>query len=304
MALLEAVPNFSTADPVVVKALTAALLPEVKLLAVDSGKGAGRTVITLAGAGPALVETLFSMIKVAKKKINMSHYSGVHPAIGACDVCPLVPLSSDGMAEAQMEAEKLARRLGEELQIPIYLYEKSARQKERQNLENIRRGGYSHLAEKLASPEWQPDYGPAIFCPEYGATVLGARKPLIAYNVNLATKEVAIAKKIAQIVRTSGTGQRGGLLAAVKAIGWYIAEYDKVQVSMNITDFKKTSIKEAFCTVKKIAAEMGTKVTGSELIGLAPKEALPLEWVDELGLSELYLFDYNKKIIENVLKVE
>jgi glutamate formiminotransferase len=171
-------------------------------------------------------------------------------------------------------------------------------------LEDIRRGGYSHLAEKLASPEWQPDYGPAVFLPRYGATVLGARPPLIAFNVNLATKEVKVAKEIARRIRSSGNGHRPGRLKALKAIGWYIADFDKVQVSMNITDFTKTSILEAFLSVKEEAQKLGSEVTGSELIGLAPQAALPAEWIPLLGLNELKPFDKQKKIIENVLNFD
>ncbi len=304
MALLEAVPNFSTAAAALVADLTAAAGREVKILSAEANAGAGRAVITLAGAPGVLINALFSMIALAKEKIDMRAHRGAHPCIGACDVCPLVPLNGLSMAEAVKYSHILGRRLGSELNIPVYLYENSAPKAERRRLEDIRRGGYSHLAEKLASPEWQPDYGPAVFLPRYGATVLGARPPLIAFNVNLATKEVKVAKEIARRIRSSGNGHRPGRLKALKAIGWYIADFDKVQVSMNITDFRETSIMDAFLAAKEEAQKLGTKVTGSELIGLAPRAALPPEWIPLLGLNELAPFDPKKKIIENVLNFE
>ncbi len=246
MAFLEAVPNFSTANEKVLAAIVEAAGQEVKVLSAEVSSGAGRAVITLAGAPDAMLTALFDMAKVAKNQIDMCKYAGVHPAIGALDVCPLVPLKGLTMAEAVKWSHILGERLGSELKVPVFLYENSAQKPERRQLENIRRGGYAHLKEKLARPEWQPDYGPATFLPSYGATVLGARLPLIAFNVNLATKEVKIAKEIARRIRSSGDGKRPGRLKYVKAIGWYIADFDKVQVSMNITDFTKTSILEDF----------------------------------------------------------
>lgn len=304
----------------------------VKLLHLDVGFDANRTVMTFAGEPAALVEAAFQAIRTAAEKIDMRTHHGVHPRIGATDVCPLIPISGITMAEAVDWSIHLGRRVGEELGIPVYLYESSAKHSYRNNLATIRIGEYEGLAKKMQDPDWQPDFGPSTFQPLVGATVIGARKFLIAYNVNLATADIAIAKRIAERVRESGyfqitdDGQKRripGRCKAVKAIGWDMPEYSIVQVSMNIVDMDVTPVHEAFVACQQLAEEMGTQVTGSELIGLAPeqvflaagqfflqqknigktrptlskKDLLELA-VQSLGLAYLAPFDVEERVLE------
>ena len=332
--LIECIPNFSEGrDPQIIAAIAAAIqqVEKVKLLHVDQGEAANRTVFTFVGPPKELIEAAFQAIKTASKLIDMSQQTGAHPRIGATDVCPLVPLSNISMEEVMRYAHQLGQRVGDELDIPIYLYENTASQPKRKNLATIRSGEYEGLAEKMKLPDWQPDYGPLTFNARSGATVLGARDFLIAYNVNLNTDNVDIANEIARRVRESGrlvqqadnTKKRiPGKLKYLKAIGWYIEEYGKAQVSMNLTNIHETSVHHAFEACVEVAEQLGIKVTGSELIGLIPqqpllaagqyysdklgknivaKEELIKLAIRSLGLEELAPFNPVERIIEQVL---
>jgi glutamate formiminotransferase / formiminotetrahydrofolate cyclodeaminase len=337
--IIECVPNFSEGrDERIIQAIADAIrhVEGVKLLHIDSGKAANRTVMTFAGAPEAVVEAAFQGIKKAAELIDMRLQTGEHPRIGATDVCPLIPISGVTMEETVEWSKKLAEKVEKgPLSISTFLYENSASKPERRNLATIRNGEYEGLKQKLASPDWKPDFGPSEFNPRTGATVIGARDFLIAYNVNLNTKDVNIAKKIAQMVRESGyivtllNGEKqrqAGLLKSVKAIGWYIEEFGCAQVSMNLTNIDVTSVHEAFEICSQIAQKNGVQVTGSELIGLMPKRVM-LEaglyflqkknqdtnvsetviidvGVVGLGLSDLSFFEPRERIIEYLLENE
>ena len=341
--IIECVPNFSEGrNESIIQAIAAAIrsVEGVKLLHIDSGKAANRTVMTFAGVPEAVVEAAFQGIKKAAELIDMRLQTGEHPRIGATDVCPLIPISGVTMEETIEWSKKLAAKVGDPLSIlnenegiPVFLYENSASKPERQNLANIRGGEYESLKQKLTLPDWKSDFGPSVFNPRSGATVIGARDFLIAYNVNLNTKDVNIAKKIAQTVRESGylvtlpNGEKqrqAGLLKSVKAIGWFIEEFGCAQVSMNLTNIDVTSVYEAFETCSEIAQKYGAQVTGSELIGLMPKrvmmeaglyflqkknqdvnvsERVILDAaVEGLGLSDLAFFNPKERIIEYLLE--
>ena len=340
--IIECVPNFSEGrDDTIIQAIAEAIrsVEGIKLLHIDAGRAANRTVITFVGAPEAVVEAAFRGIQKAANLIDMRQHTGEHPCIGATDVCPLIPISGVTMADVVEYSKQLAARVGDPLSIPVFLYEKSATLPQRRNLATIRSGGYEGFKEKMALPEWKPDFGPSIFNQKTGATVIGARDFLIAYNVNLATKSVEIARKIAQNIRESGfftilpNGEkqhRAGLLKSVKAIGWYIEEHGCAQVSMNLTNINVTTVHEAFEACRKIAQTYGVAVTGSELIGLMPKRVMteaglfylkkegknPIAppsgigvseaelvkaAVDGLGLNDLKDFNPKERIIEYLL---
>jgi glutamate formiminotransferase / formiminotetrahydrofolate cyclodeaminase len=281
MKIIECVPNISEGSNEEIIAELAALVRSfqgVKLLHIDSGKAANRTVFTFAGEAHIIAEAAFAFIQKATELIDMRFHVGEHPRIGAVDVFPMIPISGISLEETAQYARRLAKRVGEELQYPVYCYEAAAAKPERQKLEYIRSGEYEGLSEKIKRPDFQPDFGPTKWIAKHGASVIGARKFLIAYNVNLRTKSVAIAKQIAAQVRESGSlqlinGQEiriPGRCKSVKAIGWYIEEYGCAQVSLNITDLDICPVHVAFEEVCKAAEKYGTVVTGSELIGLAP----------------------------------
>jgi len=295
--LIECVPNFSEGrDSRVIDQIVDAVrsVDGVTVLDVSPGASANRTVVTFVGAPEPVIEAAFRAIKTATELIDMRQHHGTHPRLGATDVCPLVPLSGISMEETAAYAHKLARRVGEELGIPVYCYEAAATRPERKNLANIRAGEYEGLPNKLQDPEWQPDYGPAVFNPRAGATVVGAREFLVAYNVNLNTTSVRRANAVAFDVRERGRVKRRGnpltgeivrdangepvripgLLKGVKAIGWYVEEYGICQVSMNLTDLKATPLHVAFETVRERARARGMRVTGSEIIGMVPLAVL------------------------------
>ena len=273
MELLEAVPNVSEGkDPFVVGELAACLtqVRGVSLLHTDSNPNANRTVFTLAGDPQAVIKACFELYRGAAQRIDMRQHRGEHPRLGAVDVCPLVPLKNISPSQAAAWADKLARRVAQELQIPVYLYEENAVCAERKNLADIRRGEYESLPQKLT--DFPPDYGPREFSlsvARTGATVIGAREFLIAFNMSLNTKQVQTARKIAARLR-----EKNGGLAAVKAIGWYMADYECAQVSCNLTNYHQTSLAVLFETCKQIATEEGVQITAGELIGLVPQEAL------------------------------
>ncbi|MGE0441778.1 MAG: glutamate formimidoyltransferase [Gemmatimonadales bacterium] len=295
--LIECVPNFSEGrNPAVIQRITEAIaaVDGVALLHVDPGKSTNRTVVTFAGEPEPVVEAAFRAIKLAAELIDMRQHQGEHPRMGATDVCPLVPISGVTLEEAARYATELARRVGEELAIPVYLYEAAQPNPARKNLASIRAGEYEGFFKKIADPAWAPDFGPRIFNAQAGATVIGARDFLVAYNINLNTTSTRRANAIAFDVREVGRPRREGhaltgkvatdaagnpemipgTLKAVKAIGWYIDEYGVAQVSMNLTDLGTTSIHAAFDEVCRAAEARGVRVTGSELIGLIPLRAL------------------------------
>ncbi len=339
--LIECVPNFSEGrDPAVIRQITEVIesVDGVKLLDVDPGKATNRTVVTFVGAPEAVVEAAFLAIKKAGEVIDMRHHTGEHPRMGATDVCPLIPIANISMEETAEWARRLGERVGRELDLPIFLYEAAATRPERRNLATIRAGEYEGLAEKFIHADWQPDFGPARFDAQRGATVIGARDFLIAYNVNLNTTSVRRANAVAFDIREAGrvlndakTGKplknehgeplrQAGLLKGVKAIGWYIEEYGVAQISMNITDTRSTSLHQAFEACCDSAQQRGMRVTGSELVGLVPlavmldagkyflrkqqrsmgvSEAELLKIaIKSMGLDELSPFDPQRKIIE------
>ncbi len=295
--LIECVPNFSEGlDMSVIKQITHEIesVEGVRLLNVDPGKATNRTVVTFVGNPQAVVDAAFLAIKKAGELIDMSKHKGEHPRMGATDVCPLIPIANISMEETAKWSQKLGERVGRELQIPVYLYEAAQAKKERNNLSVIRAGEYEGFFKKIKLPEWQPDFGPAEFDAKRGATVIGARDFLVAYNVNLNTTSTRRANSIAFDVREAGRVKREGdpingkvvtdangnpvsipgSLKSVKAIGWFIEEYGVAQISMNLTNINVTPLHIAFDEVCKKATERGIRVTGSELVGLVPLKSL------------------------------
>jgi glutamate formiminotransferase/formiminotetrahydrofolate cyclodeaminase len=295
--LIECVPNFSEGrDLNVIRQITGAieLVEGVALLDVDPGATTNRTVVTFVGSPEGAVEAAFRAIQKAAELIDMRKHQGAHPRMGATDVCPFVPVSNVGWEEAIACAQQLARRVGDELNIPVYLYERAAKDQSRSNLSVIRTGEYEGFFEKIKQPEWKPDFGPVLFNEKSGATVIGARDFLVAYNVNLNTKAVRRANSVAFDVRENGriktedgtpSGRPAldangepvripGMLKHVKAIGWYVEEYGIAQVSMNLTNIDETPLHAAFDACVEAASKRGLRVTGSEIVGMVPKKCL------------------------------
>lgn len=295
--LIECVPNFSEGrDMSVIKQITNQIetVEGVKLLDVDPGAATNRTVVTFVGTPDEVLEAAFRAVKKASEIIDMRKHKGEHPRMGATDVCPLVPVANISMEETAELARRLAKRIGEELDIPVYCYEQAAFSPARKNLASCRSGEYEGLPEKLANPEWKPDFGPAQFNARSGATAVGARDFLVAFNVNLNTTSTRRANSIAFDVRERGRVKREGdpitgkivkdekgnqvyipgTLKSVKAIGWFIEEYGIAQISMNLTNIGITPVHIAFDEVCRKAAERGIRVTGSELVGLIPLKAM------------------------------
>ena len=331
MQFVECVPNFSEGrDRSVIDAIATAIgcVADIKLLNIDAGIDANRTVYTFVGPPPAVVEAAVRAATTAVASIDMATHHGVHPRMGALDVCPIVPLSGVTMEKCVETAHVLGRRLANELNVPIYFYGNAATRPERRSLSAIRSGEYEGLAQRLTDPAWVPDCGPSTFNPRVGATAVGARDILIAYNVNLDTTDERLAHRIAQAIRESGAkgdGREPGRLQAVRAIGWYVAEHRRAQVSVNVLNYKVTPLHKVFETVREEAERLGLRVTGSELVGMAPLDALVTagrfysqgtdrrpgragdeELVDAavqaLGLGELAPFDAGKRIIELALQ--
>lgn len=268
---LECVPNVSEGRrPEVVARLVAAVtsIPGVRLLDISSDPDHNRSVLTLTGEPGDLRAALLALYESALREIDLTRHSGVHPRVGAVDVVPFVPLGDTPMKEAVAAAEALASEVAERFGLPVYLYEQAARRQERRRLADIRRGGFEGFPARMADSAWLPDFGPARVHPTAGVTVIGARFFLIAFNVVLETADVAIAKAIARKVRESGGG-----LPAVRAMGVYLESRGRAQVSMNLVDFRQTSVLTAFRRVRKEAEELGTRVLESELIGLMPEGA-------------------------------
>jgi len=295
--LIECVPNFSEGrDPEIIRQITDAIASAdgVSLLDVDPGETTNRTVVTFVGTPKATVEAAFRGIKMAAELIDMRKHKGAHPRMGATDVCPFIPIGDADWKEAVTCAKELGKRVGEELKIPVYLYEKAARDPSRANLAVIREGEYEGFFDKIKKAEWHPDFGPNEFNAKSGGTVVGAREFLIAYNVNLNTKSVRRANSVAFDVREQGrvktldgtlTGNpmvdgKGnpirvpGMLKHVKAIGWYVEEYGIAQVSMNLTNIQETPLHAAFDACHESATRRGLRVTGSEIVGMVPKKCL------------------------------
>jgi glutamate formiminotransferase / formiminotetrahydrofolate cyclodeaminase len=341
--LIECVPNFSEGrDLELIKHITDAIesVDGILLLNVDPGKATNRTVVTFVGEPQQVVEAAFRGISKAAELIDMSKHKGEHPRMGATDVCPFIPVANISMEETVKWSHKLGELVGKELKIPVYLYEEAQSNKNRSNLSVIRAGEYEGFTKKIVLPEWQPDFGPVEFPSRHGATVIGARDFLIAYNVNLNTKSVKRANSIAFDIREAGRAklddkgkkildEKGneirvpGKLKGVKAIGWNIEEYGVAQVSINITKFREAPLHIVFEECYKSAFERGMRVTGSELVGLVPLASM-LEAgkyflnkqrlssgvsenelihiaVKSMGLDELAPFEPKKRIIEYLL---
>ena len=346
--LVECVPNFSEGrDKDVIDSIVKSmqLVENVKVLDVDSGKDTNRTVVTIVGDPMAVLESAFIGIKTASELIDMNKHQGTHPRIGATDVCPMIPVSEVSDEECINLTKTLGKRVGEELKIPIYLYEKSAQYKNRIKLPIIRSGEYEGLAKKLSDPEWKPDFGPNVMHPQAGATVIGCRDFLIAYNINLNTKDTRLATDIAFELRELGRSKRipnpnsknlldgeivrhddgkpvkvPGMFKDVKAIGWYVDDFKRAQISINFNNYKKSTIHDVYDKACILAEERGIRVTGSELVGLIPLDAIisagkhylqkqnrsigvPVSDIIEcavqsLGLNDVTPFINNEKIID------
>ena len=344
MKLIECVPNFSEGrDMAVINQISAAIkeVNGVTLLDVDPGADTNRTVVTFIGSPEGVAEAAFQAIKKASQVIDMTKHKGAHARMGATDVCPFVPVSEVTMEECVEVSKIVGERVARELGIPVYLYEYSAKDEERRNLANIRAGEYEGLEEKLKDPHWAPDFGEAKFNPGSGATVMGGREFLIAYNINLNTKDKKLAKEIALNIREKGRSKKDkngkfvrdengkkvhqpGIFNYCKATGWYIDQYKQAQVSMNLTNYKETPVHIVFDEVCKQADALGLRVTGSELVGLIPKEAMILAGkhylkkqgktvgvpeseliritIQSMGLEDISPFDPSKKIIESYVE--
>ena len=342
--LVECVPNFSEGrDQSVLDAITGAItaVKDVALLDVDSGEATNRTVMTFVGSPKGVTEAAFQAIARAAELIDMKNHFGEHARMGATDVCPFVPIRGVTMEECVEIAKFVGKRVGDELSIPVYLYENAASTPERQNLANVRAGEYEGLAGKLKDPDWKPDFGKAQFNAKSGATAVGARQFLIAYNVNLNTRDRKMATDIALDIREAGRAKRDedgqivrdkdgnalkvpGLLKDCKAVGWEIEEYGKAQVSINLTDYTVTPPHSAFEAVRDGARKRWLRVTGSEIVGLIPLEAMLMAGrhyltaqgkttavpesqlvhaaVESLGLNDVSKFDPNERIVEYRLR--
>ena len=335
MQIIECVPNFSEGrDMNIIRQITTEIesVEGVRLLNVDPGKATNRTVVTFVGSPKAVIQAAFLAIKKAGELIDMSQHKGEHPRMGATDVCPLIPIAGIGMEETATFARQLAERVGKELQLPVYLYEAAQPDKQRSNLSVIRAGEYEGFFKKIKQTEWRPDFGPDEFDTKRGATVIGARDFLVAYNINLNTTSTRRANAIAFDVREAGRNveengvkvNKPGTLKSVKAIGWYIEEYGVAQISMNLTNISSTPVHIAFDEVCRKADARGIRVTGSELVGLVPlkamtdagkyflrkqqrsvgvseKELIRIA-VRSMGLDELGPFKPEERIIEYLLR--
>jgi glutamate formiminotransferase/formiminotetrahydrofolate cyclodeaminase len=344
--IVECVPNFSEGrNREKIGAITSVIetVPGAVLLDVDPGADTNRTVVTLVGEPDAVVEAAFRAIEEASRVIDMREHTGAHARMGATDVCPFVPVRGLTMDDCAELARKLGARVGDELGIPVYLYERAATDPERRNLANVRTGEYEGLAARVGNPRWTPDFGPHEFNARAGATAIGAREFLIAYNVNLNTRSKKLAHDIALDIRERGRRRRDasgkavrdsdgqfetvpGQLKECKAVGWYIPEYGAAQISINLTNYHVTPVHAAFDAIMQGATDRGLRVTGSELVGLIPLEAIREAGihylrkqgltagvperelihvaVKSLGLEELGPFDPHEKIIEYRLRRE
>ncbi len=346
MKLVECVPNFSEGrDKGILDAIASAInsVKGVTLLDVDPGESTNRTVFTMVGVPDQVLEAAFLAIKKAAELIDMSGHKGAHPRFGATDVCPFIPVSDMTMHECIEMAQKLGRRVGEELQIPVYLYEYAASKPDWKNLAEVRKGEYEGLSARVGKPEWQPDFGPHIFNRKSGALAIGARDFLIAYNINLNSRDKNKAHNLALMIREKGRYARDdsgnllrdsegnklmeeGIFTNCKAVGWYVEDFQRAQISINLTNYKVTPPHLVLEKVRELATEKGIQITGSEIVGLLPKEALIKAGkfylnrlgecaglpenrilttaVQSMGLDDLYKFQLDKKVIEYAIKTE
>ena len=297
--IIECVPNFSEGrDQKAIDAISKAIrdTPGCSLLDVDPGRSTNRTVYTFVGSPRAVIAGALNSAAVARTHIDMRTHSGEHPRMGALDVCPFIPVANVTMAECVDVSREFARRAAEKLAVPIYLYEEAAADDHRKTLTRIREGEYEGLADKLKKPEWKPDFGPAEFVPQWGATVTGARFFLIAYNVNiLGTGNQA--HRIALNLREAGRGkQEPGRLKEVKGMGWFVDEYNLAQVTVNLSNYKVTPIHLLFEEVKKEAADLNVGVAGSEIVGLVPLDAVLMAADYYIKKENLFILDEDQKI--------
>ena len=283
MAIIECVPNISEGRrPEVVERVVARVrqVPGVRVLDYSSDPSHNRSVLTLAGDAAPLKDAVLALFEAVIPEIDLRTHSGVHPRLGAVDVVPFVPIEGVTMDDCVALAKETAADVARRFQVPVYLYEEASGNPARRNLEDIRRGQFEGLAAKMASPGWAPDYGPSAPHPSAGASVIGARMPLIAYNINLATDRLDVARKIAAAVRHSSGGFR-----YVKAMGVRLEDRGIVQVSMNLTNYEKTPMFRVFAAVKSEAARYGVTILESEIVGLVPAAALPATAEHALQLS-------------------
>jgi len=313
MKLVECVPNFSEGrDQEKIKEIAKAIILEAKLLNVESDVDHNRTVITFAGEPEQVLEAAYKGIEKAADIIDMSKHKGAHPRIGATDIVPFVPLEDATMKDCIKLAKKLGKRVGK-LGIPVYLYAEAAKKEERKSQSNIRKGEYEGLEEKIKLKEWKPDYGPKKFNPKTGATIIGARKILIAYNINLTKPDLDAAHIIAYTIRSSGILGSKGYFEKLQAKGVMLENYNTAQVTMNLLDYETTGLTEVYQKVEELTYKFNNDISSSELIGLAPKKAFinagkhynpNIENEEDLikvAIEKLKLgkdFDYKKKIIE------
>ncbi|MFX0205434.1 MAG: glutamate formimidoyltransferase [Candidatus Hodarchaeota archaeon] len=330
--IIECVPNFSTSDPTVIQSITGAIeaVADVKLLNVDPDVDYNRVVITFVGTPESVGEAAFQSISKATDLIDMREHKGEHPRIGAADVCPFIPVKGVTDADCIQIARKVAERVATELKVPTYLYAKAATNNERVRLPDIRKGEYEGLPEKIVDPQWKPDFGEPVFNERSGAYVVGARDFLIAYNINIDSEDVDIAVEIGRIVRESGwwvekNGEKirePGLFKGIQGMGVTLERPDRklTQISMNVMNYRElTKPHEVYEEIKRLANERGVKVTGSEIVGLIPLEAILMAGkyytpdeddedkllksaIDNLGLSDLDEFIPEEKIIELMIK--
>ncbi|WP_276134702.1 glutamate formimidoyltransferase [Polluticoccus soli] len=333
--ILECVPNFSEGrDPQKIQAIADAIhsVSGAQLLHIDTSPAANRTVMTFAGEPGAVCEAAFQAVKKAAEVIDMTKQEGVHPRIGATDVCPLIPLYDMTVDQAIALSRQLGERIGRELNISIYLYEQSATAEHRRALPDIRKGQYEKFAEKMKLAEWKPDYGPLELSLQTGATVIGVRDVLVAFNISLKTNDVNAANYIADRIRERGYYEQSpqgrlkvpGLLPKLRAIGWYMADFQSAQVSMNLLDYRITSPLKAWEATNALAQPLGVEVIGCEVVGLIPEtcllEAGAFTWlregkelphdkellvhaaIEHLGLNRVKPFDPQEKVLEYALK--
>ena len=346
--LIECVPNFSEGrDSEKINLIVDHInrIDLITVLDVDLGEDTNRTVVTLVGPPAAIAEAAFQSIKIASEVLDMSKHTGTHPRMGATDVCPFIPINGVSEEECIELSEQVGKRVGDELKIPVYLYERSAKEKKRIKLPDIRKGEYEGLSDKLADPDWKPDYGPSKLHIKGGATVIGCRDFLIAYNINLNTRDHRLATDIAFELREAGRSKRipnpnsknlldgdivrhdngkpvkvPGIFKDIKAIGWYVESFKRAQISINFNNYKVSTIHHVFDEACRLADERGIRVTGSELVGLIPLEAVLMAGnyylkkqnrsigvpvkdiiecaVQSLGLNDVAPFNINEKIID------
>ncbi|HAE92672.1 glutamate formimidoyltransferase [Tissierella praeacuta] len=295
--IIQCVPNFSEGrDKGIIEKIVEEIriLEDVKLLDYSMDKDHNRTVVTFIGEPEKVIEAAFNACKVASELIDMRNHTGEHPRMGATDVIPLIPISDVTMEECIELSKTLGKRIGEELNISVYLYEKSAQRASRENLADVRRGQYEGMADKLKDVDWVPDFGPTELNEKSGVTAVGARMPLVAFNVNLGTNDINVAKNIAKSIRASGGGFK-----YCKALGIEIKERDIVQVTMNMVDYTKTPLFRVFDTIEREARRYGVNVIGSEIIGLLPMAAM-------IDVADYYLrvenFDHNQILEKRMME--